>query len=120
MSKTITVNGTEVSASRPPAEALAAEKLAAESLTAGIGAPNLLPALPGPMVFTSEQTITGNKESLGTQITEGVNAEGSRTTSTIEAGAIGNDRPIQIVSERWYSPELQTALTARHNDPATI
>ena len=115
MSKTITVNGTEVSASRPPAEALAAEKLAA-----GIGAPNLLPGLPGPMVFTSEQTITGNKESLGTQITEGVNAEGSRTTSTIEAGAIGNDRPIQIVSERWYSPELQTALTARHNDPATI
>jgi hypothetical protein len=115
MSKTITVNGTEVSASRPPAE-----KLAAESLAAGIGAPNLLPGLPGPMVFTSEQTITGNKESLGTQITEGVNAEGSRTTSTIEAGAIGNDRPIQIVSERWYSPELQTALTARHNDPATI
>ena len=50
---------------------------------------------------------------------EGMNAEGSRTTSTIEAGAVGNDRPIQIVSERWYSPDLQTAVMTRHNDPRT-
>ena len=50
---------------------------------------------------------------------EGVNAEGSRTTSTIEAGAVGNDRPIQVVSERWYSPDLQTAVMTRRNDPRT-
>jgi hypothetical protein len=50
---------------------------------------------------------------------EGVNAEGSRTTSTIEAGAVGNDRPIQVVSERWYSLDLQTAVMTRINDPRT-
>jgi hypothetical protein len=56
-------------------------------------------------------------EDLGKQTIEGVNAEGSRTTTTIEAGAIGNDRPIQIVSERWYSPELQTVLMTKTTDP---
>ena len=59
------------------------------------------------------------KEPLGNQIMEGVNCEGTRLTSTIEAGAIGNDRPIQIVEERWYSPELQVNLLVRRTDPRT-
>jgi hypothetical protein len=58
-----------------------------------------------------------NKESLGTQMIEGVRAEGTRTTLTIPAGAIGNDLPIQIVSERWYSPELQTVVMTKRSDP---
>ena len=58
-----------------------------------------------------------NKESLGTQVMEGVNAQGNRETSTIDAGAIGNDRPIQTVSERWYSPDLQMDVMTRHSDP---
>jgi hypothetical protein len=57
------------------------------------------------------------KESLGTQMIEGVQAEGTRTTLTIPAGAIGNDLPIQVVSERWYSPELQTVVMTKHSDP---
>jgi hypothetical protein len=57
------------------------------------------------------------KENLGKQIVEGVEAEGTRTTITIPAGAIGNERPIQIVSERWYSPELQLVVMTRHSDP---
>jgi hypothetical protein len=56
-------------------------------------------------------------ESLGSQRMEGVSAEGTRETSTIEAGAIGNDRPISVVSERWYSSELQTEVMTRHSDP---
>jgi hypothetical protein len=62
-------------------------------------------------------TVNANKESLGTQMIEGVSAQGDRQTSTIEAGAIGNDRPIQIVSERWYSPDLQMEVMTRHSDP---
>jgi hypothetical protein len=62
-------------------------------------------------------TVSPNKESLGMQVMEGVNAQGERRSSTIEAGAIGNDRPIQIVSERWYSPDLQVEVMTRHNDP---
>jgi TonB family protein len=57
------------------------------------------------------------KESLGTQSIGGVTAEGTRTTVTIPAGAIGNERAIQIVSERWYSQELQTVVMTKHSDP---
>ncbi len=59
------------------------------------------------------------KETLGSQLLEGVNCEGVRLTNTIEAGAIGNDRPIQTVEERWYSPELQVNLLVRKTDPRT-
>jgi hypothetical protein len=64
-------------------------------------------------------TVTPNKESLGTKIMEGVGAQGDRQTRTIEADAIGNDRPIQIISERWYSPDLQVDIMTRHSDPRT-
>lgn len=57
------------------------------------------------------------KEQLGQQIIEGVVAEGTRTTVTIPAGEIGNERAIEIVSERWYSPELQLVVMTRHSDP---
>jgi hypothetical protein len=57
------------------------------------------------------------KQSLGTQAIDGVNAEGTRITRTIPAGQIGNDRPIQVVSERWYSPDLQMVVKSTHSDP---
>ncbi len=50
---------------------------------------------------------------------EGLAVQGTRETSTLAVGAIGNDRPIQIVSEHWYSPELQTLVMSRHNAPRT-
>lgn len=56
-------------------------------------------------------------ESLGTKTIEGVEAEGTRSTLTIPAGQIGNDQPIEIVSERWYSPELQVVVLSKHTDP---
>jgi hypothetical protein len=56
-------------------------------------------------------------ESLGTQTIEGLAAEGTRTTITIPAGQFGNDRPIVIVAERWYSPVLQTVVMSKHTDP---
>lgn len=57
------------------------------------------------------------KEQLGKQLIEGVEAEGTRTTITIPVGEIGNERPIEIVNERWYSPELQLVVMSRHSDP---
>jgi hypothetical protein len=62
-------------------------------------------------------TQKGATESLGKQTIEGVVAEGTRTTMTIAAGDIGNEQPIQIVWEKWYSPELQTVVMSRHSDP---
>jgi hypothetical protein len=57
------------------------------------------------------------KELLGTQMMEGVKVEGTRTTTTIPAQQIGNERPIEIVSEKWYSPELQVQIMTHHSDP---
>jgi len=42
-----------------------------------------------------------NREDLGTQVVEGVVATGTRNTTTIPAGTIGNEQPILIVSEQW-------------------
>lgn len=60
---------------------------------------------------------TSRTEPLGTQMMEGVAAEGTRTIETIPAGAIGNDTPIEIVSERWYSQELGMVVKTVRNDP---
>ena len=57
------------------------------------------------------------KESLGTQSINGVSAEGTRITHTIPVGRIGNDRPINIVFERWYSPDLQMVVKSTRSDP---
>jgi hypothetical protein len=56
-------------------------------------------------------------ESLGQQTIEGVQAEGTRTTSVIPAGAIGNEQDIKLVSETWYSNDLQTTISSTHTDP---
>ena len=77
---------------------------------------HMQPGMAG-MVLSSGSEKNAQKESLGTQMIEGVQAEGTRTTFTIPAGSIGNDLPIQVVSERWYSPELKTVVMTKHSDP---
>jgi len=73
---------------------------------------------PGEVKLTPEGSpIIPHNESLGTQSIEGVNARGSRSTITIPAGKIGNERAIEIVHESWYSPELQTVVMSRAFDP---
>ena len=57
------------------------------------------------------------KEDLGTQIIEGVSAVGTRMTTTIPAGQIGNDQAIVIVNERWVSPDLGVTVKSIHSDP---
>ncbi len=80
-----------------------------------VGAPGS-PA-PGLTMEFHTQNGNGKEESLGKQSIEGVEAEGTRTTVTSPAGEIGNERAIEIISERWYSPELQTVVMTKHSDP---
>jgi hypothetical protein len=56
-------------------------------------------------------------DDLGSRMIEGVSAQGTRTTVTIPAGQVGNDRPIEVVSETWYSPDLKVVMMTKHNDP---
>jgi hypothetical protein len=57
------------------------------------------------------------REDLGSQVMEGVKVEGTRSTVTIAAGKLGNERPLVIVSERWFSPELGVVVMSKHSDP---
>ncbi len=57
------------------------------------------------------------EESLGTKTIEGLEAQGTRRTMTIPAGQIGNDQPIEIVTERWYAPALQAVVLQTISDP---
>jgi hypothetical protein len=56
-------------------------------------------------------------ESLGRREIEGVTAEGTRTTITIPAGAIGNERALESTSERWFSPDLRIVILSDSLDP---
>jgi hypothetical protein len=59
----------------------------------------------------------GRNESLGKQMISGVEAEGTRTTHTLPAGTIGNERPIEVIHEHWYSKELQIHVMTKSVDP---
>jgi hypothetical protein len=60
---------------------------------------------------------TPKSESLGSKNIDGIMADGTRTTITIAAGAVGNDKAIEMVDERWVSSELQTLVMSKHSDP---
>ena len=54
---------------------------------------------------------------LGTKTILGLNATGTKVTRTIPAGQIGNAKPIEVVTERWMSTDLQIPLSMTHSDP---
>ena len=59
----------------------------------------------------------GETKELGTRDFDGIKAEGRQTTHTIPAGAIGNEKPIVVATERWFSPELNVVVLAKTSDP---
>jgi hypothetical protein len=85
----------------------------------GSGVP---PVPPPPMIALTKHLATDEQhesttESLGSQTMEGVVVNGVRTTRTVPAGQVGNDRPISIVTEVWTSADLRTIVSSRRNDP---
>jgi hypothetical protein len=78
-----------------------------------------LPPMPlllqGPMLPREGGTTTA----LAPKEIEGVKVTGERTTWTIEAGKIGNEKPIVISREVWRSSELMLTVLSRDADPRT-
>jgi TonB family protein len=74
---------------------------------------------PGPVISVARFGVNGEakNESLGSQMIEGVAAEGTRITHTIPAGSMGNERPIEVTYERWHSKELQLDVLIKSVDP---
>jgi hypothetical protein len=66
-----------------------------------------------------EEIASGNlkKEDLGTQVIGGVSAQGTRVTRTIPAGQIGNEKPIVVVRETWFSDDLQMVVMSKRSNP---
>jgi hypothetical protein len=56
-------------------------------------------------------------EKLGAKTVGGVQAEGTRITRVIPAGREGNDQPLTVITERWYSPELKLTVMSINDDP---
>jgi TonB family protein len=68
------------------------------------------PVTPGP-----KPEVT--REEIGTDTMEGLPVKGLRVTQTYATGALGNDRPLSVVTETWYSPELHINLLTKKSDP---
>jgi hypothetical protein len=96
-----------------------------EAVAPPLPPPDLMPgtmAMPPGQVFFQKHVLTGgpgevSSEDLGTQTMEGLLVTGTRTTHTIPAGEIGNERPIVIVTEIWSSPDLKTIVYSKRSDP---
>jgi hypothetical protein len=63
--------------------------------------------------------VERRREDLGTQTVEGVNAKGTRNVTIYPVGYFGNERPLEVVDESWYSPELKTTVMTKRSDPRT-
>jgi hypothetical protein len=78
------------------------------------GSISVLPGVPGE---TSPSNVT--TESLGADTMQGLSVLGTRVTRTIPAGQIGNAQPILIITDKWYSQDLQIEVKTVHSDPRT-
>lgn len=58
-----------------------------------------------------------HRENLGRQSIAGLEVTGTLETAVIESGAIGNDSPLLVKREFWYSPQLGVNLISKRQDP---
>jgi hypothetical protein len=63
---------------------------------------------------TGSNTTT---ESLGRKAIDGSDVLGTRNTTTIPAGSMGNDKDLTITQETWWSPDLKLVVKNIQNDP---
>ena len=73
---------------------------------------------PGDMLIrTSDEKRDVVNEDLGGRNIEGVECTGSKKTITIPAGAVGNEKPISIVTETWFAPAIAAVVESTTDDP---
>ena len=89
-------------------------------LPPGVASPAEEWAAPPPVQWRAIRNLprgAGTVSPLPGKEIEGQRANGERTTWVIEAGKVGNDKPILITHEVWSSPELMLTLSSRDFDP---
>ena len=79
-------------------------------------APTKVSLIPvGPLDKNGDRALT--REDLGHNSMSGLDVIGTRETTTISISVIGNDRPVSITKEFWYSPKLGLNLSVKRVDP---
>jgi hypothetical protein len=101
----------------PNAKTVRQTQVSSRVVRGGRFAPGARPGPPPDAARGSRHGQAATTEDLGTQVIQGVNAQGKRTTRTIPAGEAGNDRAIDIVTETWFSPDLQVVVMSKTGDP---
>jgi len=89
----------------------------AETLSAGPVPPPPPPPPSARVVLSANRRPQVTTEKLGTETIEGVVADGERQTFTIPEGEQGNDRPFNVTTETWTSPELKMVVLRKSSDP---
>ena len=54
---------------------------------------------------------------MGERVIQGIKAIGSSLEFTLAPGEVGNEQPITVRSEQWFSPELRVVVASTHRDP---
>jgi hypothetical protein len=85
-----------------------------QGLVFPMSAPVMMSNAPGQRPSTPAET---SSESLGTQIIDGIQVQGRRTTTTYAIGTMGNDRPISATTEIWTSLDLNAVISSKISDP---
>jgi hypothetical protein len=84
------------------------------------GAPNTPVAVNGPTPRSGEVARPEvTHASLGNDSMLGVEVAGSRTTAVYPVGSRGNDQPITVVIETWWSNDLHIDMLRKQDDPRT-
>jgi len=113
---------TKMSAAAPFNATVKGGMVGGATFTQVLPAPAMGATTMGNQIFFSQGMVasksdTAKTEDLGRRTIEGVPVEGTRTTTTIPAGQMGNERPIDVVTERWYSSDLQVLVMSKQTDP---
>lgn len=55
--------------------------------------------------------------SIGERRIEGLKVTGSRLEFTLEPGTMGNDQPVTVRTDQWFSPDLGVVVSSSNHDP---
>lgn len=70
-----------------------------------------------PVGPSSDGASVLTRDDLGKKTIDGLEVVGTRETRTYNPGAFGNDKPVVVTKEMWYSPQLQFDLSVTRLDP---
>lgn len=87
----------------------------ADLAIAGMSQAQVFPSIAGSTLPMNQGTT--ETRPLGQKTLSGVRVEGTLHTTTIPAGAIGNEAPIVSKRTTWYAPELRLMMSTEETDP---